>query len=455
MSQPSLELDYDDGSDPTFTVGELAEAIKQVLRRGFNDGVWVRGEIQGFQPRANGHVYFNLTERGDAGQSTIPVALWAGTLARLRGLLAKNRMRLENGLAVRIHARLDFYGPSGRLSLVMDGLDPTYTLGKLAAERDQLLRRLVAEGLLDANKRRRLAAAPLRVGVVTSVGSAAWADLTHELEASGIGFHLLAVHTTVQGDGAVDGIVAALAALGRRDLELIVIVRGGGSRTDLATFDDERIARAIASCAVPVWTGLGHEIDRAVADDVAHSAHKTPTACAAALVARVRDAHLRAETAWSGVVVQTGTDLDVHERRLDDRARQVSRRTEGAVAVADERRRARAGRVVAAARRRLDAEHARSGLRAHRAATSAPAALRAAQADLDVAAARVGALDPAVAMARGWSITRGADGHVVRSVDQVAGGEVLRTVVADGVIVSEVTAREPGSSANAQDAHTR
>ena len=455
MSQPSLDLDYDDGPDPTFTVGELAEAIKQVLRRGFDDGVWVRGEIQGFQPRANGHVYFNLTERGDAGQSTIPVALWAGTLARLRGLLAKNRMRLENGLAVRIHARLDFYGPSGRLSLVMDGLDPTYTLGRLAAERDQLLRRLVAEGLLDANKRHRLAVAPLRIGVVTSVGSAAWADLTHELEASGIAFHLLAAHTTVQGDGAVDGIVAALAALGRRHPEVIVIVRGGSSRTDLATFDDERIARAIAACAVPVWTGLGHEIDRAVADDVAHAAHKTPTACAVALVARVRDAHLRAETAWSGVVVQTGADLDAHERRLDDRARQVSRRTEGAVAVADERVRARAGRVVAAARRRLDAEHARTGLRAHRAATSAPAALRAAHAHLDLSAARVGALDPAVAMARGWSITRGPDGRVVRSVDQVADGAVLRTVVADGAIVSEVTAREHGSSANAQDTHTR
>lgn len=440
MSQPSLDLDYDDGSDPTFTVGELAEAIKMVLRRGFADGVWVRGEIQGLQQRTNGHAYFNLTERGDDGQATIPVSLFAGTFARLRPMLNKHRMRLANGLAVRIHARLDFYGPSGRLSLVMDGLDPTYTLGKLAAERDQLLRKLVAEGLLDAQKRLRLATAPLRIGVVTSVGSAAWADLTHELEASGIGFRLVAAHTTVQGDGAVDGICAALGALARRDCDVILVVRGGGSRTDLATFDDERIARAIASSLVPVWTGLGHEIDRAVADEVAHAAHKTPTACAAALVSRVRDAHQRAETAFGRAANAAAAALERHERRLHDRARLVTRRTERAVAVADERLRSRAGRLVAVARRRVDAEAARTALHAHRAVAAAPAALRRSDARLDLVTARVGALDPAVAMARGWSITLGPDGRAVRSIADVAAGARLRTLVADGVITSDVTA---------------
>lgn len=443
MSQPSLDLDYDDGSDPTFTVGELAEAIKMVLRRGFPEGAWVRGEIQGLQQRSNGHVYFNLTDRdGDGASNTVPVALWAGTLQRLRPMLAKHRMRLENGLAVRIHAKLDFYGPSGRLNLVMDGLDPAYTLGRLAAERDQLLRRLVAEGLLDANKRWRLPVAPLRIGVVTSVGSAAWADLTHELEASGIGFHLLAAHTAVQGDGAVDGVVAALAALERCEPDLILVVRGGGSRTDLATFDDERIARAIATASVPVWTGLGHEIDRAVADDVAHTAHKTPTACGAALVQRVRDAHQRAESAWSAVVVQTAAGLDRHERRLDQRARQAARGTEAAVAIAGERLRSRAARVATAAHRAVDTAEHRTNHRAHRIATGAPALVRSLTADLDVAAARIAAVDPVVALARGWSITRRADGAIVRSVGDVAPGDEVRTLVADGEITAVVTARD-------------
>ncbi len=443
MSQPSLDLGYDDGADPTFTVGELAEAIKMVLRRGFPDGAWVRGEIQGLQQRTNGHLYFNLTDRdGDGGSATVPVALWAGTAQRLRPLLAKHRMRLENGLAVRIHAKLDFYGPSGRLSLVMDGLDPTYTLGRLAAERDQLLRRLVAEGLLDANKRHRLVTAPLRIGVVTSVGTAAWADLSHELEGSGIGFRLLVANTTVQGDGAVDGIVGALHTLQRHDPDLILVVRGGGSRTDLATFDDERIARAIATSTVPVWTGLGHEIDRAVADDVAHTAHKTPTACAAALVQRVRDAQQRAESAWSGVVVHTAATLDGHDRRLDERARQAARRTEGAVAVAGERLRGRANRVVAAAHRTIDGEEHRTRHRAHRVAVGAPSLVRSLTADVDLAAARIAAVDPAVALARGWSITRRADGAIVRSVSDVAVGDGLRTLVADGEIAATVTARD-------------
>jgi exodeoxyribonuclease VII large subunit len=164
---------------------------------------------------------------------------------------------------------------------------------------------------------------------------------------------------------------------------------------------------------------------------------------AVALVTRVRDAHQRAEVAWSRVAVGAGAGLDIHERRLDDRARQVTRRTEGAVAVADERLRARAAALANMARRRLDAEAGRATLRAHRAAQVGPGVLRRAEAVLDLAAARVGALDPAVAMARGWSITYGPDGRAVRSVADAPAGATLRTLVGDGTIVSEVTHTGP------------
>ena len=434
MTQPSFDLGFDDLPDPTFTVAELADAIDQVLRKGFRDGAWVRGEIEGFQQRPNGHVYFSLAERGEAGNATLPVVLFAGTLARMRPLLARHRMRLANGLAVRVHVRIEFYAPSGRVSLVMDGLDPTYTLGQLAAGRDQLMRVLVAEGLLDANKRRRLSTAPLVLGVVTSVGSAAWHDLVHELEGSGIGFHLLAAHTTVQGEGAVGGIVGAINALARLAPDLILVVRGGGSRTDLATFDDERIARAIATCSVPVWTGLGHEIDRAVADDVAHSSHKTPTACAAALVSRVNEVQRQANATWSSIVVESAAGLDRAERRLDESTLRVARRTEGAVLAARARLAADARQLARAAVRVTDETDRRTARHIAMLSTAARAGVREAERFVSLSESRVAVLDPALALARGWSITRRADGALVRSVHDVRAGEQLEITVADGTI---------------------
>ena len=278
MSQVALDFDLDDGGVPTYTVGELAEAINGALRRRFDDGVWVRGEIQGWNERGP-HAYFRLVEDGDDGKATINVQFFANARMRLRPLLAKHRLRLADGLAVRIFGHLDFYAPSGQLGLKMGGIDPRFTLGELALQRDEVVRRLVAAGLYDRNRGRAMPVAPLRVGVVTSTASAAWADFRHELERSGIGFELRVVDVRVQGEWAVAEVSAGVRTLARRpDVDVVVVIRGGGSRTELATFDHEDIATAVATAPVPVLTGLGHEIDRSVADEVAHLALKTPTA---------------------------------------------------------------------------------------------------------------------------------------------------------------------------------
>ena len=249
VSQPSLDLELeDDPADPTFTVRELADGINAVLQRGFRDGVWVRGEIQGLQERANGHVYFNLTEDGDEGKATLSVVLFGGTYRRLAPMLRRSRLRLENGIAVRIHGRLEFYGPTGRVSLVMDGLDARFTLGQLSAQRDQLLRVLVAEGLLDRNRRVPLPVAPLRVGVVASRDSAAWHDFRAELRRSGFAFRATGGRRAGAGRGRrARRRRRRSSGWGREPVDVIVVIRGGGARTDLATFDTEVIARAIAS----------------------------------------------------------------------------------------------------------------------------------------------------------------------------------------------------------------
>jgi exodeoxyribonuclease VII large subunit len=419
MSQPSFDLDFDSGVEPTYRVSELADAVNQVLRRGFRDGVWVRGEIEGLQRRGTGHLYFNLSEETDNGKATVPVALFANVAARLRAMLNRHRLRLENGLRVRIHGMFDYYAPQGRLSLKMDGLDPTFTLGQLAAERDRVLQSLTSAGVLARNGRLRLPIAPVRVGVVTSVSGAAWHDFRHELDASGLSFRVTVVDGAVQGPTAPAAVVAAIRLLPRREVDVVVVIRGGGSRTDLATFDDERIARAIAACPVPVLTGLGHEIDRSIADEAAHTALKTPTACAAHLVERTRRFVETVESTWSAIAVHAVRALDNGERRLSDRARRISGRTHTAIELADQR----------------------LGHHAVNLARRAPRCLDDLGNDLAHAEARVRAHDPQRALARGWSITRAAGGQLVRDAASLHAGDEIVTTLAAGVVRSRVDDR--------------
>ena len=294
MTQPAFDFGdeaLDDPANPTFTVSELADAVNGTLRRTFSDGIWVRGEIQGWNERGS-HAYFTLADDTPGRQAVVRVQFFANARMRLRPLLQKYRLRLGDGMKVRIFGHLDYYAPSGQLGLKMADLDPRFTLGDLAQQREQVLRRLAADGSLDANGRRRLSPVPLRVGVVSSAGTAAWHDFHDELVRSGFGFQLVLADTRVQGPEAGRRVTRAVQALSihavQRGLDAIVVIRGGGSRNELATFDAETIARAIAAAPVPVLTGLGHEIDRSVADEVAHTSLKTPTACAAHLVTLVR-----------------------------------------------------------------------------------------------------------------------------------------------------------------------
>jgi exodeoxyribonuclease VII large subunit len=327
----------------------------------------------------------------------------------------------------------------------MSDLDPRFTLGDLAQQRDQVLRRLAADGSLDANGRRSLSPVPLRVGVVSSAGTAAWHDFHDELTRSGFGFHLVLADTRVQGPEAGRRVTRAIQALSvhavQRGLDVIVVIRGGGARNELATFDAEPIARAIAAAPVPVLTGLGHEIDRSVADEVAHTSLKTPTACAAHLVTRVADYLTALEQRHATVLTTAAARLDSANRALGERVHRIARRTHAAVERADERLGTRIHRLEAAGRRPvLDAER-RLQFVAGRLATRVPQLLAAEDRHLAALAARVRSLDPVNVLARGWSITRGPDGRAVRAPGDVEPGDVLTTDVAGGTLHSRV---EPG-----------
>ncbi len=449
MSQPAFDFGDEipeEFTDPTYTVGELAEVINDHLRRGFRDGIWVRGEISGLR-NSGAHTYFDLVEDADHGKAVISVQLFAPTKARIAPMLRKFRLELRNGMNVRIHGHLDFWAQAGRLGFKMASLDPKYTLGDIAQSRDEVIRRLVAEGLLDTNKRRPMSPVPLRVGVVASVGTAAWHDFHDELQRSGFGFRLTVANVRVQGDLAENMVTAAIGRLAmRHDLDTIVVIRGGGARNELAVFDAEKIARMIAASPIPVLTGLGHEVDRSVADDVAHTALKTPTACAGELIGRVAAYAAEVEQSFAAIVQHSSIAVTDATNTLSEVGHRIARRTHAAVERADERLAMRVDRLARSGPAVVERAAGQLDRIATRVAERPSDVLGRAGQRLDVLAARVGSVDPAVQIARGWTITRTAAGAIVRSIADVTVDDVLTTTLADGTVTSTVTSTSTSTS---------
>lgn len=379
---------------PSFTVGEFSQVLNLVLDASFEGGVWIEGEIEGLK-RPNPHLYFSLIENLDGKKAQININLFARELRHVTQKAAQHGIELKDGLKVRLFGTPQYYAPFGKFNLIVKEIDTQFTVGDIAARREALLKKLIEEGVDKPNKMRPVPLVPLRLGVVSSSQAAGWADALQTLAESGFGFHVRFCDVRVQGDDAPAQIVWAIDRLSHRDdIDLVLVMRGGGSKGDLAAFDDERIARAIARCKHPVFTGIGHQIDTSIADIVAHSAHKTPTACAKAVIAEVEDF-------MEGLALSAGQLRRVTERSLE--------RSTTRIAMCVERLRTRPKLVLERAEQRLRMD--RNTLRL---------------------------LDPRAVLARGWSITRTADGRLVRSIDDVAANETIETILVDGVVTSKV-----------------
>ena len=295
-------------TERTYTIAEVAKGISEAIGAAFPERIWVVGEVQGLDRNRHGrHWYFQLCEtRGDGEVHRLSATLWSRVRERLfapGGKLA-GVMDLSgplDGMKIRALCRLDFYPPYGKISLHVEDIDPAYTLGDLEARRQALLEKLRRTGALDRNKSKPLPEVPLRVGLVTSLGSAAYSDFMKELERSGLAFHVLVCDARMQGEETAGTVRAALRTLAALEPDLFVVVRGGGSRLDLSWFDREEVVTSVVKAPRPVITGIGHEIDVTVFEMAAHTGLKTPTAAAAFLVKRVREFLDRVHTLGAGV----------------------------------------------------------------------------------------------------------------------------------------------------------
>lgn len=466
------------GPERTYRVSELNRAARLLIERGLGE-VWIQGELSDVRPSAAGHVYFALNDER----------------AQLRGVMFRSdarraKAKLENGSCVRMRGQVSLFEPRGQFQFLARVALPEGA-GELAAELERLKRKLEAEGLTDPAKKRRLPRLPRVIGVVTSVTGAALHDVVRVANTR-CPVRIVVADCRVQGEGAPASIVRALALVQRvADLDVIIVGRGGGSADDLMAFNDESVARAIASCRVPTVSAVGHEVDVTLADLVADVRAATPSNAAElvvpdrrALVAELAAVDRRLVRAIEVALEQGRMQIDHRARKLADprhalgavhrrlrvleerlaratRARLGSRRASAhalrdrlavldprlvlardrAVVIALAARLARAGRAAVGERRRALDRAVASALLMGRPAVTA------AKARLSGAMGRLHALSPLAVLDRGYAIAlHETTGRAVRRARELPPGARFHLRLPDGSVRAraEPEKDEPG-----------
>ena len=407
-----------------YTVSELNAAVRAVLDAEFQD-LWVSGEISGCKLATSGHYYFTLKER-DAQVRCVA----------FRSAHRYWKIKPQDGLAVLARGRLDVYEARGQYQLLVEVLEPQ-GYGALQLAFEQLKKKLAAEGLFDAKRKRPLPRFPRRIGIVTSPRGAVIADLIQILSRRFPGLHLRLFPALVQGEGSVEEVCRGIDYFSRSGwAELIIVGRGGGSLEDLWTFNEEAVARAIAACAVPVVSAVGHETDVTIADFVADLRAPTPSAAAEMVVPTREDLLDRVATARAHATQVLRYNLAMLERRLrqqgveralsalhrrigrglqriDEQEYRMRERLRVAIDGRERRRRVLEIRLqrfdirprLAADRRRLETAHiaAAQSMRAH---------LVRRRSALDQLAAKLSELSPLRILERGYAIVSNESGIV-------------------------------------------
>jgi exodeoxyribonuclease VII large subunit len=402
-------------------VGEFYQLLTAHLEAGFGRRRphWVRGEIAKVYEK--GHVYVDLVDAGTASSDTKRPVLnahcWATPWAPLKRRLATEGVTLKVGMVVSFYGYVDVYAPQGKIGFSITEIDVEGLLGDVARRRQELIARLAAEGLLDVNKGTALSPVPLRIGLVASPGTEGYNDFTGQLVKSGFSFAITLVKAVVQGDAAPRQIATAIATLDEYGVDVICVVRGGGSKGDLVCFDDERVARSIAASATPVFTGIGHTGDESVADLVAHTRAITPTKLGeevAALVARWYEANVQAPAqrvleASSDVLEEASAYLAERRRTMIFAVRDRLRSEERHLATTRQHLVMQSGHVLAAATRMLASDRQ-----------------------------LLAAYDPTRRLAQGWAVVTDSSGAVVKSLANIAAGDNVRVLVSDGTFGATV-----------------
>ncbi len=440
----------DKQQESALTVSELTAAVRGAIEGEPSlQGVWVRGETSNVRPTPTGHLFFTVKDEG----AQLSCVFFSYSRQRAKPL--------EDGVEVLLFGDVTVYEQRGQYQLVVRDLILRGE-GELAARFEKLKRKLANEGLFDEARKKSLPSMPLCVSIVTSPQAAALQDVLKVLRRRAPYLHVHLFPTPVQGADAAPKIIAALKRAARAKCDVIMLVRGGGSLEDLWCFNDEALARQIAAMKIPVITGIGHEIDFTIADFTADMRAPTPSAAAELIAPEI--AHLRAQVSAAGNALSasvmrriTALERNLSSLRGDRLAVSAQRAVSNAEAnVTGAYSQLRAGARLWLERRsamlalaqartspkqvRREVEERMRGLD-DRAGAMVAAALRllaAGEGKLNLASAKLSAIDPKGALKRGYALIWSEDGKLISRAAQATQGENIAAQLADGVIHSTV-----------------
>ena len=407
----------------------LVHAIGDTLAARFA-ACTVRGELSGYSRAVSGHCYFTLKDaNGDA--ASIRCAMFKRAASQLQFLPT-------DGQEVQLRGRLAVYEPRGELQFIVEAMQRSGD-GSLYEQFLRLQHKLEVEGLFDPLRKRPLLSHPRRLGIVTSLGGAVLHDVVTSLARRAPQVELIVYPSVVQGPEAPAALVAAIElASRRREVDTLLLCRGGGSIEDLWAFNDERVVRAIAACTMPVVSGVGHETDSTLADFAADLRAPTPTAAAELSAPSRSDSLAVLDAAAAAMQRRLRRVIDTQAQRLDTLAMRslrpvdaVRRQSQG-LSLWSLRLASAAQRLVATRAQALQL----SGARFQR---NADASIQAAATAVDRLDARLRGLDPAGVLRRGYAWVSDDSGRPLVSAAQLSIGQSIRAVLGDGVAVAQVT----------------
>lgn len=448
------------------TLYELNSRIKQVLKKGFPETVWITAEITEIQLNHSGHCYLQLADKKEADESIVAVArgtIWAFTFRTLRPYFETMTGRsLAKGMKVMLNVEVVFHEVYG-YSLNVKDIDPTYTVGDLERKKKEILKQLEQDGIIDMNRELEFPVLPKNIAVISSPTAAGLGDFLNQLANNPYGyrFHVKLFPAIMQGEKTTDSVIAALERIYEYEslFDVVVIIRGGGSQTDLGCFDSYDMAANIAQFPLPVIAGIGHERDETIADRVAHLRVKTPTAAAAYLIEVFREQDGRLETLQNDFI--TGVQDLIHEQQTRQlvAVSEFKRLVQGLLSGNATRLKLLSQRIEHASetyiQNRLTAfEHLKARLESRVALGADRQRNRLQQLEgevrqkavriltdhkrrLELASTTVRYVDPRKVLERGYSITR-LNGKAVKDAGQLKEGDVLETEMAKGKVRSEV-----------------
>lgn len=434
---------YMDNSLSAISLRELSTNIKNVIERASID-CWVIGEISDINVNYSGHCYLELIEKSADGLQIVArqrATIWASVFKMIRRYFeSATNNQLAVGMRILVKVAV-FYHEVYGLSLNIKDIEPSFTLGDMAQQRMLTLKKLEDDGIIDMNKECQLSAVPQRIAVISSATAAGYGDFTNQLNTNkyALKFVTELFQAQMQGNGAAESIISALDCIYNRidEFDVVVIIRGGGGKSDLICFDDYELAAHIAQFPIPILTGIGHERDDSVADVVAFMRLKTPTAVAEYLISVMVDAlaklsdnkqmiinlcreplerdRLFLQNAILKIIPRSNLVLTTNNQKLDELKKRVVMYLSFAVKRDLSRLDAYKNQLRNAVDNRIAFEHS----------------------TLDMLKKQAVLLNPDTILKRGYTITE-INGKRLTSKLQTASGDKLATYTSDGVINSVV-----------------